>query len=514
VAQERLIIIRYPTKDSYRIRRAEIDADQVHLRRQSAQDQDVPDHRRHKFVVRSIIENHSFMNMTLAFLGAVGTVTGSKFLLQRDTHNVLVDCGLFQGFKALRLKNWAPFPIEPRTIDSVVLTHAHLDHSGYLPLVVKRGFKGPVFCTRSTGDLCAVLLPDAGHLQDKDAEFANRHKFSKHKPALPLYTEDDAWAALEQLMPVPFDEDLVLPGGAKLRFRRMGHILGAASVQIDWGGTTLVFSGDIGRYDDATMVDPVPVDRADYLLVESTYGNRKHDRRDPADALAEVITDTIGRGGTVVIPAFAVGRVQSILFHLHALKARGQLANVPIFLDSPMAVDASEIYCKSVGDHRLPAAECRRSCAVAAYTRSVEESKALTTNPLPKVIVSASGMATGGRVLHHLKRYAPDPKSTILFAGFQAGGTRGAAMVAGAASVKIHGDYVPVRAQVKNLDMLSAHADADEILRWLRGFKVPPKMTFLVHGEPTASEVLRHRIEEELGWPCRVPDLGEKVDLT
>ncbi len=454
------------------------------------------------------------MNITLSFLGGAGTVTGSKFLLQREQHNLLIDCGLFQGFKALRLKNWAPFPIEPRTIGSVVLTHAHLDHSGYLPVMVKRGFKGRVFCTRATGELCAVLLPDAGHLQEKDADYANRHKFSKHKPAMPLYTEQDAWAALDQLTPAPFDEEQALPNGAKLWFRRMGHILGAASAQIDWGGITVVFSGDIGRYGDATMVDPVSVDRADYLLVESTYGNRRHDKRDPADALAEVISDTIGRGGTVVIPAFAVGRVQSILFHLHALRSKGLLANVPIFLDSPMAVDASEVFCRYVKDHKLSETECRRSCAVAEYARSVEDSKALTANPVPKVIVSASGMATGGRVLHHLKRYAPDPKSTILFAGFQAGGTRGAAMVSGAESIKIHGEYVPVRAQVKNLEMLSAHADADEILRWLRGFKAAPKMTYLVHGEPSASDALRHRIEEELGWPCRVPDLGEKVELT
>jgi metallo-beta-lactamase family protein len=454
------------------------------------------------------------MSVTLSFLGGAGTVTGSKFLLQHDRHSLLVDCGLFQGFKALRLKNWAPFPVEPRTVDSIVLTHAHLDHSGYLPVMVKRGFRGRVFCTRSTGELCAVLLPDAGHLQEKDADYANRHKFSKHKPALPLYTEDDAWTALDQLTPVAFGAEQALPGGARLRFRRMGHILGAASAQIDWGGTTVVFSGDIGRYGDATMVDPVPVERADYLLVESTYGNRRHDKRDPAEALAEVITNTIARGGTVVIPAFAVGRVQSILFHLHVLKSRGRLANVPIFLDSPMAVDASEIYCRSTGDHRLPESECRRACGVAEYVRSVEDSKALTANPLPKVVVSASGMATGGRVLHHLKQYGPDPKNTILFAGFQAGGTRGAAMVAGTDSVKIHGEYVPVRAQVSNLEMLSAHADADEILRWLRGFKAAPRMTFLVHGEPTASDILRHRIEEELGWPCRVPDLGEKVELS
>lgn len=454
------------------------------------------------------------MGLNLTFLGGAGTVTGSKYLVEHENKRILVDCGLFQGFKSLRLKNWTAFPVAPSSIDAVVLTHAHLDHSGYLPLLVKRGYQGRVYCTRATGELCAVLLPDAGHIQEKDAEFANRHKFSKHKPALPLYTEEDAWAALEQLVPVPFDQEQEIPGASMLRFRRMGHILGAASVQIDWAGTTVVFSGDIGRYDDATMVDPVSIERADYLLVESTYGNRRHDRRDPTDAIAQVIGDTVGRGGTVVIPAFAVGRVQSILFHLNVLKLRGQLSNVPIFLDSPMAVDASEIFCKSIKDHKLSEAECRRSCGVAEYVRSVEESKALTVNPVPKVIVSASGMATGGRVLHHLKHFAADPKNTILFAGFQAGGTRGAAMVAGAESIKLHGEYVPVRARVENLDMLSAHADADEIMRWLRGFKAPPRMTFVTHGEPTAADALRHRIEEELGWRCVVPDHGEKVELT
>jgi metallo-beta-lactamase family protein len=261
------------------------------------------------------------------------------------------------------------------------------------------------------------------------------------------------------------------------------------------------------------MVDPISIERADYLLVESTYGNKRHDKRNPAELLAEAITETIGRGGTVVIPAFAVGRAQSILFHLHVLKSRGKLSNVPIFLDSPMAADASEIFCKSTQDHKLSEAECRRACGIAEYVRSVEESKTLTANPVPKVIVSASGMATGGRVLHHLKRYASDPKSTILFAGFQAGGTRGAAMVSGAATIKIHGDYVPVRAQVQNLEMLSAHADSDELMRWLRGFKSAPKMTFVVHGEPTASDALRHRIEEELSWPCTVAEHGQKVEL-
>ena len=453
------------------------------------------------------------MGLNLSFLGGAGTVTGSKYLVEHEKHKLLVDCGLFQGFKALRLKNWAPFPVEPGSIDVVVLTHAHLDHCGYLPLLIKRGFRGPVYCSRATRDLCAILLPDAGHLQEKDAEFANRHGFSKHKPALPLYTLEDARAALEHLTPIPFDQERTLPGGGTVRLRRSGHILGAGSVQLDWAGITTVFSGDLGRYEDPVLVDPMSVERADYLLVESTYGDRRHAERDPAEALAEIVGSTIARGGTVIIPAFAVGRVQSLLFHFHQLKLKGQLSNVPIFLDSPMALDASEIFCKDINDHKLSEAECRRACGVAHYIRSVEESKALTANPVPKVIISASGMATGGRVLHHLKRYAPDPKNTILFAGFQAGGTRGAAMLSGVETVKIDGEYVPVRAQVRNLDMLSAHADADEIMRWLGGFKAAPRMTFVIHGELAASDALRHRIEEERRWPCMVPDHGQRVDL-
>jgi metallo-beta-lactamase family protein len=423
------------------------------------------------------------VGLNLSFLGGAGTVTGSKYLVEHEKHKLLVDCGLFQGFKALRLKNWASFPVEPGSIDAVILTHAHLDHCGYLPLLIKRGFRGPVYCSRATGDVCAILLPDAGHLQEKDAEFANRHGFSKHKPALPLYTLEDARAALEHLTPIPFDQERTLSGGGTVRLRRSGHILGAGSVQLDWAGITTVFSGDLGRYEDPVMVDPISVERADYLLVESTYGDRRHAKRDPADALA------------------------------YQLKLEGRLSNVPVFLDSPMALDASEIFCRDTEDHKLSEAECRRACAVARYIRGVEESKALTANPLPKVIISASGMATGGRVLHHLKRYAPDPKNTILFAGFQAGGTRGAAMLSGVESVKIHGEYVPVRAQIRNLDMLSAHADADEIMRWLRGFRAAPRMTFVIHGEASASDALRHRIEEELRWPCMVPDHGQRVEL-
>jgi metallo-beta-lactamase family protein len=445
------------------------------------------------------------VSLKLSFLGGAGTVTGSKYLVEHADQQLLVDCGLFQGFKALRLHNWTRFPVDPRRIAAVLLTHAHLDHSGYLPLLAKQGFSGPVFCSSSTAEFCGILLPDSGHLQEKDAEFANRHGFSKHKPALALYTLEDAERSLKLLVSIPFDRPREVPGGARAHLRRAGHILGAASIQLDWAGATVVFSGDLGRYDDATMVQPVPVDRADYLLVESTYGDRLHDKHDPEGALAEVIGRTIGRGGTIVIPSFAVGRAQSLMFHLYRLKTSRRLANVPVLLDSPMAIDA-HIFCRHLEDHRLQDAECRNACAVAHYVRSVEESKALTANPTPKVIISASGMATGGRVLHHLKRYAPDAKNTILFAGFQAGGTRGAAMMAGAQSIKIHGEYIPVRAEVRNLEMFSGHADADEILRWLRGFKNAPRITFVTHGERAASDALRGlQIAFGVDQECRGP---------
>ena len=454
------------------------------------------------------------MPKKLTFLGGVGTVTGSKYLVELGGKRVLVDCGLFQGFKQLRLRNWAPLPIDPASIDAVVLTHAHLDHSGYLPLLVRNGFSGPIICTPPTRGLCGILLRDSGHLQERDAEFANRHGFSKHRPAKPLYTVADAEASLKRFAPVAFETEQDLSGGVAVRFLQAGHILGSALVRISYAGTSVVFSGDLGRPNSATMVDPAIVRIADYLIVESTYGDRRHDPADAEDRIADIVNRTASRGETVLIPAFAVGRTQSLLFHLERLKATQRIPNIPVFLDSPMAIDASEIFCNHFADHRLTAAQCRTACRVATYVRHAEESKALDRNAVPKVIVSASGMATGGRILHHLKHFAPDPRNAILFTGFQAGGTRGASITGGAEAVKIHGNYVPIKAEVENLDMLSAHADTEEIIAWLENFETPPKMTFVTHGEPAASDALRRRIEDEMGWPCRVPDYREEVELT
>ncbi|HEY0628951.1 MAG TPA: MBL fold metallo-hydrolase, partial [Sphingomicrobium sp.] len=446
-------------------------------------------------------------------LGGAGTVTGSKHLLEHDGQRILIDCGLFQGQKELRLKNWKPLAVRPASIDAVVLTHAHLDHCGYLPRLVRVGFRGSIYATPATIDVARLILTDSAFLQEKDAEFANRHGFSKHHPALPLYTRADAKAALERFRPVDFHRATRVSGEFELLFRRAGHILGAATAEIRAGGRTILFSGDLGRYGDAIMHDPEPVGRADWLVVESTYGNRKHPAADPAEALGEVVERTVRRGGTVIIPAFAVGRAQSLLYHLWELKQAGRLELVPIYVDSPMATDATALLHQRRADHRLAPDICAEVCASATYVRDVAASKQLSANPMPKVIVSASGMATGGRVLHHIKAFGGDPRNTILFSGFQAAGTRGRAMVDGQRQVKIHGGWIDIRAEVADLEMLSAHADADEIMRWLSAFSGPPEETFIVHGEPAASDALRQRIEAELGWRCSVANMGARHEL-
>lgn len=450
----------------------------------------------------------------LRFLGAAGTVTGSRHLLEIGDRRILLDCGLFQGVKTLRLRNWAPFQVPPADIDAVVLSHAHLDHSGYLPRLVRDGFRGPVHCSHATLDLCRLLLLDSAHLQEADADYLNRHNLSSHKPALPLYTVADAQRAIATLHPCAFDSTIELPGGCRARLHRAGHILGAAIVELEYPGGRLVFSGDLGRYGDPLMLEPRSIAQADYLVIESTYGNRVHGKESALEALQTIIMRTVRRGGTVVIPSFAVGRAQSLLFHLWQLKQAGRIpGDLPIFLDSPMASGAVDVYLRHLADQRLTRAEARSAFGVATCVTEVEQSKALDASPMPKIIVSASGMATGGRVIHHLKRYLPDPRNAVLFAGFQAMGTRGAAMLDGAPSVKIHGNYIPVRAEVDNLSMLSAHADADEILRWLGGFERPPRETFIVHGEPDAADALRLRIKDELGWRCRAMEQNDSVAL-
>lgn len=443
--------------------------------------------------------------LTLTCLGGAGTVTGSKHLLTHGDTRLLVDCGLFQGLKNLRELNWERLPVDPRDIDAVILTHAHLDHSGYLPKLVLDGFSGRIYATAATHDVAQLILRDSAHLQEKDADFANRHGFSKHSPAKPLYGVREAERALSAFAPVRLHHGVSLPGGARLLLRRAGHILGAATAQIDIGGQRLVFSGDLGRYDDPVMHDPEPAPEADYVVIESTYGNRQHEVADPIQALGRVIERTVQRGGTVVIPAFAVGRAQSLIHHLWALRQAGRLANVPLYLDSPMAGSATQLLHTHAAEHKLAPRDYEAACAAITYVQDVEASKALSSNRFPKVIISASGMATGGRVLHHLAAFAPDHRSTVLFSGFQAAGTRGRKLLDGAKEVKIHGEWVAVRAEVAELPMLSAHADGSELLRWLSGFQRPPRRVFIVHGEPDASEALRERIQRELGWRATVP---------
>jgi metallo-beta-lactamase family protein len=451
--------------------------------------------------------------MRLTFLGGTGTVTGSKYLLEHDGRRLLVDCGLFQGLKQLRLRNWEPFPVPPGDIDAVVLTHAHLDHSGYVPRLVQLGFRGPVHCSAATQDLCGLLLPDSGRLLEEEADYANRHGFSRHHPALPLYTEDHAHAALERFTPREFDQGFEPIPGVRVLLRAAGHLLGAASVRVEWDRRALLFSGDLGRSQDLLMNPPRQPEASDWVVVESTYGDRAHAGVDPLTLIADVVNRTAARGGVVVIPAFAVGRAQTLLYAIHLLKQQRRIPDLPAFLNSPMAADATRIYVNHRAEHRLTPEQCRAMCGAARIVNSVEESKRLNETRLPSIIISASGMASGGRVLHHLKAFAPDARNSILFAGYQAAGTRGAAIVGGAATVKIHGQYVPLRAEVAQIDSLSAHADRDELLAWVGALPAAPQRVFVTHGEPVPADALRQAIEERHRWSCTVPEYRDVVEL-
>ncbi|MDO4683018.1 MAG: MBL fold metallo-hydrolase [Lautropia sp.] len=451
--------------------------------------------------------------LTLTSLGGAGTVTGSKHLLTFGNTSILVDCGLFQGLKNLRELNWQRLSVEPSDIDAVVLTHAHLDHCGYLPRLMLDGFRGPIHATAASRDVADLILHDSAWLQEKDAEFANRKGFSKHKPALPLYRVKDVERTMELFRTVPLHREVDLPGGARLFLRRAGHILGATSAQLDIAGTRLAFSGDLGRYDDPILHDPEPVPEADYIIIESTYGNRLHDPADPVELLGKIIDRTVRRGGTVVIPAFAVGRAQMLIHALWQLRRQGRLHNVPVYLDSPMATSATELLQRHQDEHKLSPREYEEACAAVTYVRDVPESKALSANRYPKVIISASGMATGGRVLHHMAAFAGNHQNTLLFSGFQAAGTRGRKLLEGAREVKIYGQWLPVNAEVVELPMLSAHADSDELMRWLGGFQKAPRRVFIVHGEPDAAEALRERVQRELKWPACVPLQNQVFEL-
>lgn len=450
---------------------------------------------------------------TLQFLGATGTVTGSRYLIELDGHRLLVDCGLFQGYKQLRERNRAAFPVDPASIDAVLLTHAHLDHSGYLPALVKQGFRGRIHATSSSHELCGLLLPDSGHLQEEEAEYARRKGYSKHADPQPLYTEADAEACLKRFSAHRFDAAVELAQGISARFIPAGHLLGAASIELTVGSCRVLFSGDLGRSVDPLMRPPRPFAGADVLVCESTYGNRTHASSNPEAELAPLIRDAAARGAVVIVPAFAIGRAQGLMLHLARLRQRGEIPRVPVFLNSPMAIDATEIYHRHHDEHHVSVEDCRGMYEVATFVHTVEESKGLNRRHGPMVIISASGMLSGGRVLHHLEAFGGDPRNLILMSGYQAGGTRGAALAAGARRLRMFGREVEIRAQVAALDSFSGHADANELLDWMRSADPVPSSTYITHGDPDASDALRRRIQNELGWRCRVPEHLERVAL-
>lgn len=460
---------------------------------------------------------------TVQFLGAAGTVTGSAHLVRAGGHTVLLDCGLFQGLKELRLRNWRDFPVDPAAIDAVVVSHAHVDHTGRLPLLVRQGFRGRLYCTAATRGLVEIMLPDAAHLQEEEAERANRRGYSKHHPALPLYTAADAEAVMPLLTPRPYGTAFPVVPGIEARFRRVGHILGAASVELAIGGeqpVRVAFSGDLGRYDRPILRDPEPIPAADVLLCESTYGDRVH--APPADAeedLARIVRDGAARGGAILVPAFALGRTQELLWMLQELEEAKRIPSLPVYVDSPLAIEVTGLYGRHPEDHDTEMNERVRLNGSAWHGKRVRlvhsagESKALNRVRGPIIIISASGMATGGRILHHLTQRLPDPRTTVLLVGFQAAGTRGRALKEGATALRMFGQQVPVRAVVECIDALSAHAGQDEILRWLDGFERPPRVTYLVHGEPEAATALEGLVRAR-GWTVRAARDGETVPLT
>ncbi len=458
---------------------------------------------------------------TLQFIGAARTVTGSKYLAEADGHRVLIDCGLFQGLKELRLLNWDGVPVDPRSIDAVVLTHAHLDHTGYLPRLVAHGFRGRVFCTPGTADLTKIVLPDSARIQEEDARQANRHAYTKHSPALPLYTEADAYRAISQLQPVGYHRPMPVAPGFEVEFIPAGHLLGSAYVRLTLHGIgrSVLFGGDLGRYNRPVLPDPSPAPEADWALCESTYGDRIHDPEDNGERFAQVIRDTAARGGKLIVPAFAIGRVEELVYWIRRFEQEQRIPVLPVYVDSPMANEALQHYRNRASELDPDMREARREVAAFATRRfravaSPIESKQVTASRQAAIVISSSGMATGGRVLHHLEAALPDPKNTVLFVGYQAAGTRGRDLIEGRTEVKIHGHFVPAHARIEHVDSMSAHADRTEILRWLGTFPKPPKTLFLVHGEPAPMDALRAAVEAQPGWTVATPHRLETVTLS
>ncbi|APW37258.1 MBL fold metallo-hydrolase [Rhodoferax koreense] len=451
--------------------------------------------------------------MKLGFLGGAGTVTGSKYLVEHAGRRLLVDCGLFQGLKPLRRQNWSSLPVDAASIDTVVLTHAHIDHSGFLPRLYDLGFRGRVIATEATVALCRLLLLDSAYLQEEEARYANLHGFSKHAPALPLYTQDSARKVQSLMAGQAMDSAFAPLPGLTARFSYAGHILGAASLHLSGEGRSILFSGDLGRSDDLVMKPPAPPPAADVVLIESTYGNRSHPPGDPVQQLGEVISRTAARGGIVVVPAFAVGRAQALLYMVQQLKRGGRIPDLPVYLNSPMAANVTSIFQRHADEHRLSPEDTRGLCDGVRIVTTEQESRTLNTLHMPSIIISASGMATGGRVVHHLKAYAPDARNTVLFTGHQAVGTRGAAMVGGATQVRIHGQWIPVRAEVANLEGLSAHADREGLLAWLAALPRAPRHVYVTHGEPEAADALRLSIQADLRFPCEAAQYLQSVEI-
>ncbi len=450
--------------------------------------------------------------MDIQFLGAAGTVTGSKYLLTIGKKYYLVDCGLFQGLKELRDRNWRKFETPPEEIEAIFVTHAHIDHTGYIPRLVKLGFKGPVYCSSGTYDLAKILLPDSGHLQEEEAYYANKKGYSRHKPALPLYTREEAEDSLALFKPVEFHKPIKVNSEVTVTFNRAGHILGASCILLEAHNEKFAFTGDVGRMHDIIMKAPEPLFDADHLVIESTYGDREHPQEDVAERLAEIINATVAGGGVVVIPAFAVGRAQHILYLLHKLKTAGRIKSLDTYLDSPMAINATELYCQHINDHRLSQNECAEALGDAIFTRTPEQSKAINETEGPKIIISASGMATGGRILHHLKHYVSDARNTVILVGYQAAGTRGRDLQEGAKTIKMFGETFNVGARIETVEGLSAHADRDDLIKWLTNSPINHPHVYVTHGERESAQSFAKLLRDTFQWQVDVPNDGETFE--